>query len=372
MTHGGMNHVFHLGERMFNNNSFSDYIIYLKKSGKVIHCHLSLLAHASSYFEAIFSVKHGTDIQEETCIESEEDDEYLFYYLIKSVYYMRIVEEIPKNRYFELMILAQKYGFNDIANVCEKYLMNNIDAENCFHMFMMNQFPILRKHAIEFLTSNSSVLDSILNKEENLRALDFEDYSELLKIAGENGLSLEYGAELINKWIDIGVEDRNQFSCGLFQLFSSSLKVYEGKMNVLEPCLQKWCKEENLHIVRMLYKASVDGFSSNTFHSKCDNQGPTLTVITTTNGRRFGGFTSQSWKSNSLYICDPNAWLFSIDNETKLQIDDPKSAIHGHYECGPIFGMGCDLCKYTLYFIIEIIQINVVCTQLFVTNQMYI
>ena len=45
-----------------------------------------------------------------------------------------------------------------------------------------------------------------------------------------------------------------------------------------------------------LMRASVDGFDASTFHSKCDNKGPTLTIVKV-HDRVFGGFTHHSWSS---------------------------------------------------------------------------
>ncbi|CAH3143472.1 unnamed protein product, partial [Pocillopora meandrina] len=42
------------------------------------------------------------------------------------------------------------------------------------------------------------------------------------------------------------------------------------------------------------WRASVDGWASTTFHSKCDNKGPTLTIIHV-GLYIFGGYTSTSW-----------------------------------------------------------------------------
>ena len=54
----------------------------------------------------------------------------------------------------------------------------------------------------------------------------------------------------------------------------------------------------------MIYKATVDGFKGSDFHRKCDNKGKTLTLIKTTKGYIFGGFTSESWGGNSGYKSD--------------------------------------------------------------------
>lgn len=40
-----------------------------------------------------------------------------------------------------------------------------------------------------------------------------------------------------------------------------------------------------------LYKATSNGFAAANFHSLCDKKGPTLTLIKTTAGHTFGGFT---------------------------------------------------------------------------------
>ena len=48
----------------------------------------------------------------------------------------------------------------------------------------------------------------------------------------------------------------------------------------------------------LLFRASRDGFASRNFHSKCDNKGPTITVVKS-GGYIFGGFTEQSWTSKN-------------------------------------------------------------------------
>ena len=47
---------------------------------------------------------------------------------------------------------------------------------------------------------------------------------------------------------------------------------------------------------RLLFRASRDGFAAADFHSRCDNKGPTVTIVKSGNNI-FGGFTEVSWKS---------------------------------------------------------------------------
>ena len=47
---------------------------------------------------------------------------------------------------------------------------------------------------------------------------------------------------------------------------------------------------------RLVFQASRDGFSAATFHSKCDDKGPTITIVQS-GDNKFGGFTDSSWGS---------------------------------------------------------------------------
>lgn len=45
------------------------------------------------------------------------------------------------------------------------------------------------------------------------------------------------------------------------------------------------------------------------FHSRCDNKGPTIVLIRGSDGKHYGGYTSVSWISDSVYQQDPQAFL---------------------------------------------------------------
>jgi len=75
----------------------------------------------------------------------------------------------------------------------------------------------------------------------------------------------------------------------------------------------------------------------------------TLTLIKTTTGFIFGGYTSQAWASPqySEYKRDPNAFLFTFKNPynmpMKLKVINPKYAVYHDYSYGPTFGWWHDL-----------------------------
>ena len=61
--------------------------------------------------------------------------------------------------------------------------------------------------------------------------------------------------------------------------------------------LRKWLvavEQRSTSVRKRCWRASVDGWASRTFHSRCDGKGPTVTIIRV--GRYiFGGYTSLSW-----------------------------------------------------------------------------
>ena len=58
--------------------------------------------------------------------------------------------------------------------------------------------------------------------------------------------------------------------------------------------LKGWLPEFLVGEWRLLFRVSRDGFAASAFHSKCDNKGPTITVVKS-GANIFGGFTEKSW-----------------------------------------------------------------------------
>lgn len=101
--------------------------------------------------------------------------------------------------------------------------------------------------------------------------------------------------------------------------------------------------------LKLLYKMSRDGCSAWTFHTKCDSQGPTVTVIYNTNNTVYGGYTSQSWLGAGAEYgaYDEKAFLFqvryngkSVNKKFPIKSDKYANAIACHNSFGPVFGKG--------------------------------
>ena len=141
------------------------------------------------------------------------------------------------------------------------------------------------------------------------------------------------------KYEEVNIKQKERIK----NLFKDSdiVKLNEKKMinEWIDPYMEKNITSE------LLFKTSIDGDSSTTFHNKCNKKGPTITFIKTTAGKRIGGFTMVSWESIGNYKKDNDAFIFSLDAYQKfVQWRYFDYAIYDHSSYGPTFGGGYDIC----------------------------
>ena len=109
--------------------------------------------------------------------------------------------------------------------------------------------------------------------------------------------------------------------------------------------IKKWINPNCTINMSLLYKASIDTDSASAFHEKCDNHSPTLTLVKTDQGIRFGGFTTLTWNYDENCKIDKNSFVFSMDYKTKYELNENAlCSIYCHPNYGPCFGSGFDLC----------------------------
>ena len=96
--------------------------------------------------------------------------------------------------------------------------------------------------------------------------------------------------------------------------------------------------------LNLLYKATADSDKAFAFHDKCDGANRTIVLIETDKEKRFGGYTSKSWKGDCIEKKDDDAFVFSLD-KMKTYDNTGELAIGCYPKFGPIF-MGCQIRIY--------------------------
>ncbi|XP_060580068.1 uncharacterized protein LOC132736865 [Ruditapes philippinarum] len=117
-----------------------------------------------------------------------------------------------------------------------------------------------------------------------------------------------------------------------------------GKLSVVDKKQLECFIQADQKQFNLLYSFTTDGADASTFHQLCDKKGPTVTVIYNTRGTVYGGFTENSWASESgVYVRDDHAFLFRLQhngdrNPAKFPVRKPEYAIRCKNTHGPIFG----------------------------------
>jgi hypothetical protein len=148
----------------------------------------------------------------------------------------------------------------------------------------------------------------------------------------------------------------------LFQIFINFSVFYFRKENkaqttrridskivneALEQELLRLCNFPLNIDLKLLYSGRRYGFGAKQFHSKCDSIPNTLTIIRSSNGNIFGGYTQCSWDQSGIHKSDYAAFIFSLRNEEskpiKMRVTEPAYAIYCHSSFGPVFGKDGDI-----------------------------
>ncbi|KAL9962272.1 hypothetical protein ACROYT_G031358 [Oculina patagonica] len=122
-------------------------------------------------------------------------------------------------------------------------------------------------------------------------------------------------------------------------------KYTDQLMTFLEPVLQKpsstWMR---------CWHAITDGWNAATFHEKCDEKGPTITIIKA-GDYIFGGYTNEPWRSKPCAYATANkAFIFTLYNKNgykplkqPLLPGNEDAAMYNCNDYGPTFGNGNDI-----------------------------
>lgn len=121
-------------------------------------------------------------------------------------------------------------------------------------------------------------------------------------------------------------------------------RLTEDDMDRLEWWIGKGPKQFTL-----LYAITIDGCTLESFHQKCDNQGPTVTVLYNQHGSVYGGYASDSWRSSGGYLRTTDSFLFQLHyngyskaNKFMLKQNKCEKSFYCDSGYGPDFGYSPD------------------------------
>ena len=228
-------------------------------------------------------------------------------------------------------------------------LNQNIAIQNTFE-----QYKQLKEEEIKYLKLQIEELLKTQKKLEQIVELKQKEIDELKRqneelfknyniVKEQKNLTFQKQGKLINDSM------KNQS----LTIQDTRLEVVKGDIikstEELELLTRKICKKYKKVVLDLLYKATIDSDKASAFHNKCDSANRTLILIQIGNGRRFGGYTTCSWKGESLEKKDDNAFIFSLDEMKIYDIIPGEDAIGCYPRYGPVF-LGCQIRIYDNFF----------------------
>ena len=256
------------------------------------------------------------------------------------------VDKIKENRYF--------LNFEDLKEICnelsERIKNKEIKLiENANNLIFIISLPSTKIKEITFELNEEQKNDK--DKINNLNELIIELKNELNELKSEINENKKEIKSLKNE-----KHNQNNEIKKLKEQMKSLLKHIESKENISElknsliinnnieffKLINNWINPNKKIEGELLYRLSRDGEQISTFHSLCDNKGPTLTLFETKEGNKGGIYTPLSWDSNSNWKNDMETFIFNLNKNQKYKklINDYSIYCYNTYGPWTYYGFG--------------------------------
>ena len=211
-----------------------------------------------------------------------------------------IVEYLYKQNIIKLDLNQNKMNFELIAQDLYQKIANI--NEICKNLEINNNQLIKENNILK--QENQKLNDKNIKIEERIRIIEDENKNLINRI---NNLEMKMNSP--NKEI-INIKQNNSSNSIDFNSAIMEKNEFDMINNAINEKMNKKIKE-----LKQIYQATKNGEDSDSFHKLCDGISNTLVLYKSAGNRRFGGFTSQSWKSQGERIPDKNCFLFSLDKK---------------------------------------------------------
>ena len=227
-----------------------------------------------------------------------------------------IINAGMKKNEAKIILIPQQASIDDIvAKLCDK--VKEIDSLN---KIVVDQKIIIEKQQQEF------------NDYKNYSEKKFKELEDLIIKESENlKFNIEYYNDVYLNSDEIKAEEAKfKENVGTNIMKFKELSLIETGIKNLQ--------NKNIKKFKLLFRASRDGYAAQNFHDKCNGKGNTLTLVKTTTGKRFGGFTDAQWNQSGSYISGSYGFIFSLDNKEIFYCTNNSYALIGNSSYGPYFG----------------------------------
>ena len=246
--------------------------------------------------------------------------------IINDIYEKKFkIDDIKKNKYF--------IQFDDLKEICEELEIR------------------ISEDKISIIESTNTIIISILLPSSKIKEIIFEliqneinekeKTKKLLDTIHQQKEEITILKKEIKELKDLNKGFSFLFSCCILNL--ESLIITDINNNSV---LKNWINPKSKISANLLYRLSKDGPKIKTYHSLCDNKGPTLHLFLLKMGDIVGFFANESIDSTSGWKKDSKCFIFNLSKKIKCSKYGflAFSSLYCKDNCGPSAnGLGCNL-----------------------------
>ena len=206
----------------------------------------------------------------------------------------------------ELMSLNIPFRMNTLNRLCTNNNKGYRWKNRCLmvngheYKLMMN-YMIIQLGDLKYNSENNryEIIRNTSTPSANEILNDFENYLKASSTYEKNdNLKID---DITNIFSVVGIDTSADLVKEYLLNYTNSLFCYGTQVlenTEYDSYLREWTGDYKL---KLLYRASEHGYTASSFHEYCDDQGPTLIIIKSSEGWIFGGYTTQSWSGDCIY-----------------------------------------------------------------------
>ena len=256
--------------------------------------------------------------------------------------------------YLKIKIISEEHSLKEYE---KKFYLSDITKNRCFSE----------------CTSISEIFSSLETQIKDTKSIELTEEENILylKIYSPNPLVNEiiFSIPKLNKETNIDIKDLcyiikkqqkiinklNERVCYLEEKEREREKKKEEKQYFIcknskiipgdkekDLAIRQWINPNRKDFkIKLLFRMSIDGNKSNSYHKLCDDKENLLTIIETDNNIKFGGFATKSWGEKNQYI--EKAFMFSLNQMKKYERINYDISKWDGKNYGPVFGNAWDI-----------------------------
>ena len=213
--------------------------------------------------------------------------------------------------------------------------MKNLNTNKEFFINLKYKEKDLKSEIKDIIPYISSLQKKISNLENQIKDMKNDFDNKLQDIDKRHKDELDLFKKQIKEYIKKNNEKKKK------ELFNNS-NIIQSNENEL---IYKWFDNKIPFSAKLLLNARIEDNFWKEFFENCGGKKNTMIFIKTTDGERFGGFTSVVWPTNGA-VKDTQSFLFSLTKKEKYKINNPDKAILTEGGGWISFGLGHDLFLY--------------------------